>query len=162
MKTAPTPFAVLLIAVSLLTGCGSSPLVPSAESFEGRPEKAALAVLRNVEASDEQRAKILAAFDQSNPTMLKLDHEWEEITRQWEQLNRTDPKFLADAEALSARRMDVAKQQIVVGAAFEHEVALVLTPDQWKDWKELWSLVGEGNACGPGGRGGPGGGGRRR
>jgi hypothetical protein len=158
MKTLLTPFALLLLAASLLVGCGSAPLVPSAESFEGRPEKAALAVLRNVEASDEQRAKILAAFDRDNPKMLKLDQEWEEITRQWEQLNRADPKFLADADALSARRMDVAKQQIVVGAAFEHEVASVLTPDQWKDWKELWALVGEGNACGPGGRGG----GRRR
>lgn len=160
MKTAPTPFAFLLLAVGLLAGCASAPMVPPAQSFEGRSEKAALAVLRNVEASDEQRGKILAAFDRSNPAMLKLDQEWEEITHQWEQLNRADPKFLSEAEALSARRSDVARQQIVAGAAFEHEVASVLTPEQWKDWQELWALVGEGNACGPGG--GRRGGGRRR
>lgn len=150
MKTALTPLA-LLLAAALFAGCAGRPMLPPAESFEGRTEKAALAVLRNVEADDAQREKILAAFDRQNPTMLKLDQEWDELARQWGRLDRTGAQFLAEAEALSVRRMNVAKQQIVAGAAFESEVAAVLTPAQWKDWQELWSLVADGNACGPGG-----------
>ena len=156
MKTL-LPSSALLLCASLLAGCASDPFIPPAESYEGRSEKAALAVLRSVEADDTQRAKILAAFDQNNPTMIKLDQEWAALTRQWNQLDRASPNFLAEADALSTRRSDIARQQIVSAAAFEREVASVLTPGQWKDWKELWALVGEGNACGPGGgyRGGP-------
>ncbi len=166
MKTALPTFAVLFLAAGLLAGCAGAPMMP-AESYEGRSEKATLAVLRNVEADDSQREKILASFDHNNPTMLKLDEQWADLTRQWNRLNRTDAQFLSDAEALSTKRMDVAKQQIVAAAAFEHDVAAVLTPAQWKDWQELWALVGdEKSFCGPGGRrgggGGGGGGGRRR
>ena len=150
MQTALSPF-VLLLAAGLLAGCASNPVLPPAESFEGRSEKAALAVLRNVEADDAQREKILAAFDQQNPRMVRLDEEWDELTRQWERLDRTGAQFKAEAEALSIRRMNVARDQIVAGAAFESEVAAVLTPAQWKDWQELWALVADSNACGPGG-----------
>ena len=161
MKTALPTFLVL--AAGLLAGCASSPMMPPSESYEGRSEKAALAVLRNVEADDSQREKILASFDRNNPAMLKLDEQWADLTRQWNRLNRTDAQFLSDAEALSTKRMDVAKQQIVAAAAFEHDVAEVLTPAQWKDWQELWALVGdEKSVCGPGGRHGGGGGARRR
>lgn len=150
---------LVIVTVGLLSACASAPAMRPAESFEGRSEKAMLAVLRNVEATDEQRARILDTFDRHNPNLVKLANEWEDITLQWDRLNRADAAFLTQAAALSDKRMSIARQQLIEGAQFEQDVATTLTPEQWTEWTQLWTLVGEGaNSCGP--RGGPGG--RRR
>lgn len=137
----------------LVSACASNPVLPPSQSFEGRDEKGLLAVLRNVEATDPQREKILAAYDKHNPALLKLAHEWRDLRAQWERLDRSDAGFAAAAEAIAVRRMAVAGEQIRVAAAFEQEVAGTLTADQWKDWQELWSLIGDPQemCAGPGG-----------
>lgn len=149
------------IVLSLLvTACASDPVLPPAQSFEGRDEKGALAVLRVVEATDSQRETILAAYDRDNPTLLRLANEWRDLRRQWERLDRRDAGFAAAAEAIAARRMQIASEQIRVAAAFEQEVAATLSAEQWEEWQELWVLIGDPQElCG-----GPGGGfrGRRR
>lgn len=161
----PLRSLALASAVLLLLGaCATDPVLPPAQSFEGRDEKGVLAVLRSVEATDPQREKVLASFDQYNPTLLKLAHEWRDLRGQWERLDRRDPAFAASAETIAVRRTAIAGEQIRLAAAFEQQVAATLTPEQWKDWQELWSLVGDPmELCG-----GPGGGpargyrGRRR
>jgi hypothetical protein len=155
----PSRFLVLTSAVVLLlTACASDPVLPPAQSFEGRDEKSALAVLRNVQATDPQREKILAAYDKYNPALLKLAGEWRDLRRQWERLDRADPGFAAAAQTIAARRGEVAGEQIKLAAAFEQDVSATLTPQQWKDWQELWMLVGDPQEmCG-----GPGGGMRHR
>ena len=153
MKSVALPTLLLpLLAAGLLSACAGTPLIPPAQSFEGRSEKSALAVLRNVEADDAQRAKILAAYDQYNPAMLQLGRDWAELTREWTQLDRTRPDFWGAAESLAQRRMKVARQQFDAAAACEHEGASVLSAEQWAEWQELWALTGEGTlVCGPGG-----------
>ena len=152
------PLAVASLMLLLVSACASNPVLPPAQSFEGRDEKATLAVLRNVEATDPQRERILAAYDRHNPTLIKLADEWRDLRLQWERLDRRDPGFAATAETIAARRTAVAGEQIRVAAAFEQEVAATLSAGQWKDWQELWSLVGDPyEICG-----GPGGGFRRR
>lgn len=150
-------FALASTVLLLVSACASDPVVPPAQSFEGRDEKGVLAVLRNLEATDPQREKILASYDKNNPTLLKLAHEWRDLRMQWERLDRNDAGFVAAADAIATRRMAIAGEQIRVAAAFEQEVAATLTPQQWKDWQELWSLIGDPyEMCG-----GPGGGGFR-
>ena len=149
-----------LLLLLLVTACASDPVLPPAQSFEGRDEKGVLAVLRVIEATDPQREKILAAYDRDNPTLLRLANEWRDVRRQWERLDRRDTGFAAAAEAIASRRMQIASEQIRVAATFEQEVAAALTPEQWKEWQELWTLIGDPlELCG-----GPGGGfrGRRR
>jgi Spy/CpxP family protein refolding chaperone len=142
----------------LVSACASDPVLPPAQSYDGRDEKGVLAVLRNVEATDPQREKILASYDKHNPTLLKLAQEWRELRTQWGKLDRKDPGFAAAAEAIASRRMAVAGEQIREAASFEQEIVAVLTPEQWKDWQELWLLIGDPQElCG-----GPGGGFRRR
>jgi hypothetical protein len=151
-------FALAGLVLTLVSACAGDPVLPPAQSYEGRDEKSALAVLRNVEATDPQREKILAAYDKYNPTLLKLAGEWRDLRRQWEHLDRADPGFAAAAQTLSTRRGEVASEQIRVATAFEQEVTATLTPQQWKDWQELWTLVGDPQEmCG-----GPGGGMRHR
>ncbi|MCC2657043.1 MAG: hypothetical protein K0Q76_2151 [Panacagrimonas sp.] len=157
------PIRVLALSCTvllLISACASDPVLPPAQSYEGRDEKGVLAVLRNVQATDPQREKILASYDRHNPVLLKLAHEWRELRTQWEKLDRKDAGFVAAADAIATRRMAVAGEQIREAAAFEQDVVAVLTPEQWKDWQELWSLIGDPQEmCG-----GPGGGlrGRRR
>ena len=147
------------VVLLLVSACASEPMLPAAQSFEGRDEKSVFAVLRNVEATDPQRDTILASYDKYNPTLLKLATEWRDLRKQWEHLDRTDPGFAAAAETLATRRGEVASEQIRLAANFEHDVAAALTPQQWKDWQELWSLVGDPHEmCG----GGPSGGMRHR
>jgi hypothetical protein len=150
------PMRRLVLTSALLlfvSACASNPVLPPAQSFEGRDEKAMLAVLRNVEATDPQREKILAAYDRYNPAMLGLAQQWRELGTEWERLDRRDPGFVTAADALAARRTAVAGEQIRLASAFEQEIAATLTAGQWKDWQELWSLVGDPHeVCGgPGG-----------
>lgn len=149
-----------LIPPLLLSACASAPPLRRAESYEGRPEKAMLAVLRTVKADDAQRAAILEAFDRHNPKLLKLADDWQQVEQEWTGLDRKAPAFTDQVKALADRRQQIATQQLVEGAEFEREVAAVLSAEQWKDWEELWAMVGAPEGlCGPGG---PGGGGRRR
>lgn len=150
--------AAASLVLLLASACAGNPVFPPAQSFEGRDEKATLAVLRNVEATDPQRERILAAYDRHNPTLIKLATEWSDLRQQWERLDRRDPGFATTAEAIAVRRTAIAGEQIRVAAAFEQEVASTLSAGQWKDWQELWSLVGDPyEICG-----GPGGGMRGR
>lgn len=148
---------LMLGATALLSACAMPGTAHRARSYEGRPEKAMLAVLRSVNADDAQRAAVLTAYDRHNPALTQLAKDWTQIEREWIALDRHDPDFADKAAGLAQRRQQVAAQQMVEGAAFEREVATALTPAQWTDWQELWDLVGVPNdACGPDGPMGPG------
>lgn len=140
----------------LLSACATPGAVTHAQSYEGRSEKAVLAVLRTVKADEAQRAAILAAYDRHNPTLERLTKDWTQIEQDWTALDRRAADFNEQAAALAQRRQQVAAQQLTEGAAFEREVAAALTPEQWTDWRELWDLVAtpRANDCGPGGPGG--------
>jgi hypothetical protein len=146
------PIATLGAAL-LLSACASSAPMVRAQSYEGRSEKALLAVLRNVKADDAQRTAVLAAYDRHNPSLTRLAEEWDQIEKDWAELDRRADDFTAKAAALAQRRQQIAAQQMIDGAAFERDVAALLTPEQWTDWQELWDLVGAPEACGPGGPG---------
>lgn len=140
-------------AVLMLSACASTAPASRAQSFEGRSEKALLAVLRNVNADDKQRIAVLTAYDRHNPALTKLAEDWDQIDQDWAALDRRAEDFAQKAAALAQRRQQIAAQQLIDGAAFEREVAAALTPEQWTDWQELWDLVGTPDGCGPAGPG---------
>lgn len=153
-RTRPHPgLALASLVLVLVTACATEPVLPPAQSFEGRDEKGVLAVLRVVEATDSQREKILAAYDRDNPTLIKLAGQWRDLRRQWERLDRRDAGFVAAAEVIATQRMAVAAEQIRIAARFEQDVAATLEPEQWKEWQELWILIGDPQelCTGPGG-----------
>lgn len=148
------PFAISVLGAALLmSACATSAPMTRAQSYEGRSEKAVLAVLRNVNADDAQRTAVLAVYDRHNPVLTRLAEEWDQIEKDWTELDRRAEDFSAKATVMAQRRQQIAAQQLIDGAAFEREVAALLTPAQWADWQELWDLVGAPEGCGPGGPG---------
>lgn len=145
---------LLLVSALSLVACASSGPIVRAQSYEGRSEKALLAVLRSVKADDGQRTAILAAYDRHNPVLTRLADDSDQINVEWQALDRRAADFTGKAGGLAQRRQQLAAQQLVEGAAFEVAVATVLTPAQWTDWQELWDLVAApDDRCGPGGMG---------
>jgi hypothetical protein len=150
--------AVALAALALLTACNPRPDIRPGEAFADPSEKQVFFALKQVRASDEQRAAILAAWDESHPRAAELSRRNEELLAQWQGLDRRAPGFRASAAELSARIVEVARERMVLGAAFEERVAAALDEEQWVLWQDL----GSGPGSGPRSEGGHQGGGRRR
>lgn len=132
-----------LFVAAALSACANAPTAYRPDSFDGISEKAALFALREVQATDDQRAKFLEAYDRHNPKLVTLAKERAAITEQWYGSSRTDEAFLSQAASLSERAAAVTQQQWLEQASFEHDIAAVLTPEQWRDWRALWVRLAE-------------------
>ncbi|MGQ0621006.1 MAG: Spy/CpxP family protein refolding chaperone [Panacagrimonas sp.] len=140
----PTRLSIIALFFAVaLSACASAPATYRPGSFDGISEKAALFALREIQATDDQRAKFLAAYDRHNPELVALANQRVAITDQWNGLNRTDEAFLSQVAGLSERAAAVTQQQWLEQASFEHDIAAVLTPEQWRDWRALWVRLAE-------------------
>jgi hypothetical protein len=146
--------AVTLAALALLTACNPRPDIRPGEAFADPSEKQVFFALKQVHASDEQRAAILNAWDDLHPRSAELSRRDEELLSQWQALDRRAAGFRASAAELSAKIVEVTRERMILGARFEERVAATLDEEQW----EQWQAFGSDQSPGPRGEGG----GRRR
>jgi hypothetical protein len=150
-----------MAALALLVGCSPRPAIRPGEDFALRPEKQVFFAISAARASDDQRVKILAAYDESQPRLRALDTEADHALQQWRELDRRDPAFAQQASALAEKWGAISRERMALTAAFEARVADIFDADQWQAWQDFW---GRGDA-GPDERGrhedGDMGGGRR-
>jgi hypothetical protein len=66
---------VLTLLSIALAACSPRPAVRPGGDFVSREERSIYIALREVKASDDQRAKILAAYDESSPRLRLLGDE---------------------------------------------------------------------------------------
>ena len=83
--------AVLALAATLL-GCSSEPEVQRVD-LGASPEKAMLAALTKVKATDAQKVAVLNAYDSRNGELVTLDKSAKQIIKQWNKLDRTAPDY---------------------------------------------------------------------
>lgn len=157
---------VLTLLPIALAACSPRPAYRPGGDFSARPEKAVYIALREVNASDEQRLKVMAAFDESEPKLRALGDEAEDLLNRWHRLDRRDPAFEQKADEIADRWGALSRERMTLTARFESRVAAVLDPDQWEHWEDFWqrgpSPRREERDEGPSGDEGPGGEGRRR
>lgn len=134
------------LALTALAACSHRPPMIAPDDFGPRPEKMVLAALREIAASDDQRRAILQAFDETQPRLAMLTSNTEALLTQWQELDRRDPAFARQADALAERWASSARERLGARAAFEGRVAAALDGAQWQDWQAFWNRA----AFGPG------------
>jgi hypothetical protein len=129
-----TVMAIALIA-SLL-GCVGEPEVQRVD-LAAHPEKAVLAALTKIKATEAQKIAVLNAYDSRNAHLVKLNKTSKLIIAQWYQLKRTAPDYLEQVDALAEQWAQVNSDEMKARAAYEHDVAVNLSPEQWSGWQDF-------------------------
>jgi hypothetical protein len=145
-------YGIVLLPILLLSACASQPEIIRGDEFAAHSEKSILVALRETEASDEQRTKILALYDEQQPRRKKIDAESLALLVRWRALDRRDAAFAEQSQQLATEWADVNRRQMLESASFEQQVAPILSEDQWKIWQQFWSMWGGSDGM----RGGPG------
>ncbi len=131
--------AVLALAATLL-GCAGEPEVQRVD-VGASPEKAMLAALTKVKASDPQRIAVLNAYDSRNGELVALDKSAKQIIKQWNNLDRTAPDYLQQVDTLAAQWAQVNGAEMKARGAYEHDLAASLSPGQWSQWQDFMRSI---------------------
>jgi hypothetical protein len=94
--------------------------------------------LKEIQATDDERLAVMAAWDATEPRLAALSGESEEVLERWRELDRRDPGFAAQAEALSGRSGDIARERMAMAAKFEAGVVAALSQKHWDAWEQYW------------------------
>ena len=129
----------MAFAASLL-GCVGEPEVQRVD-LAATPEKAVLAALTKVKASEAQRIAILNAYDSRNGRLVKLNNSSKQIIAQWYSLKRTAPDYLQQVDTLAGQWAQVNSEEMKARGAYEHELAANLSADQWSGWQDFMSSL---------------------
>lgn len=131
------PFLAVAIGLS---ACASESLSRLPEDFGDRSEKTLYAALREAEVSAEQRLSVLAIYDRHHPRLKALDAEAQKVLESWRALDRRSPEFASASADLAARWGELSRERVEESGALEHEVAAVLDEEQWRAWRERWTM----------------------
>jgi len=135
------PILRAVVAVALtasLLGCVGEPEVQRVD-LGANPEKALLAGLSKVKASDAQRIAVLNAYDSRNGRLIALDKKSKQIIEQWYALHRTAPDYLQQVDALAAQWAQLNGDEMKARGVYEHDVAANLSAAQWSDLQDFMS-----------------------
>lgn len=163
-------FACLALA-ALLGACAAPPRHQLSYATTGPAfERRIILALAEVKASDDQRRKVLAAYDVLQPQLTALEKEADAIRDEWRRLDPRSEAYPDAAESLSQRAGRVSTERLRERAKFNSEAARQLDEAQWKVWTGIFGAdwmservepsPGFGPDCGPMGE--PMGGARRR
>ncbi|WP_133164207.1 hypothetical protein [Solimonas fluminis] len=133
------PLLIALAALTL-TACASRP------AMQGRnpgiaSEKEIVVTLAKVEATAEQRAKVLAAFDAALPQTRALQAERETLRQQLQGLSPRQPDYLERSAALAKQWGELHEREVLAYARFESAVATTLSDSQWEQWQDQAVLM---------------------
>jgi outer membrane PBP1 activator LpoA protein len=154
-------YPVLILAVLLLSACATrgphnGPYAPSSGSLY---ERQVIAALANMRATDEQRAKVLGAYDQLAPVLKNSDQQSTTVRKQWQALDPRDASYMVQSDKLAQESAAATSQRLSALAQFNHTVATTLDEAQWQRWSEQMNADYAAYDAPPGSGGG--GGGRR-
>lgn len=129
-------FAAVLVA-SLLSGCASRPAQPGGD-FAIASEKLVFRALKAASARDEQRLKVMEAYDLARPRLNALNKESQGLIEEWRELDRNKPDFREKAATIGTRLGVIARERVATMAAYEAHVSGILEPEQWHRWQDFW------------------------
>ena len=129
-------FAVALVA-ALLAGCASRPAQPGGD-FAIPSEKLVFLALKAAAARDDQRLKVMEAYDLARPKLSALGKEGQELIEEWRELDRNKPDFREKAEKIGTRLGVISRERVVTMAAYEAHVSGILEREQWLAWQDFW------------------------
>ena len=120
MRIAPLLTALALTACVGPGGMGGNgPYAPPGGSTY---ERQVIAALSETKASAEQRAAVLAAYDELGPKLKANDSAERRLQRDWATLDPQSTSYVADAEALAARAGTQAAERLRALATFNRTV----------------------------------------
>jgi hypothetical protein len=117
-----------------LSACSSAPQLTRPD-LGPRSERTVYAALDKVQSSDDERLRILQAYDASTDHLRDLAKQSRDLLREWDQLDRTAPDFTTKVEALATRWAALNDDEMRTRGRFEHSVATILTAKQWQTWQ---------------------------
>ena len=129
-----------LVCVAL-AGCASHPPLRSG-NFGAYTGKALYAAIKEVDATPEQRTKILLAYDIGDLKWQQQRNEAAEVIDSWRKLDRKAPDFSARVDQLAARWGALHTAQMQSQSLFDTTIAEILDAAQWRKWREYTSLEG--------------------
>ena len=120
--------SVLVCLACLVSGCAPTPArFGGAEFTEGSIVRA----LNAVKANDEQRARVLGAFEVARPKLEDLRYESVSLRAQMRDLSPLAEDYIAKTDAIAARMGEIAAEQTRMEAHLVRDVASVLNARQW-------------------------------
>lgn len=146
----PLLAALILLALS---ACASRGAPPDLRGAGVRSEKEIIITLTEVEATPEQRAAVLAAFDKALPELKGLQAERGTLQAQLRSLSPKQPEYLERSAALAKQWGNLHEREVQAYARYESAVAAALSDGQWSRWREFSSEMRYAER-GPGGEGG--------
>jgi hypothetical protein len=127
--------AACCFAALLLAGCATPEPQLARPDVGPRTEHTIYHAIDVVHASDAQRLSILAAYDSSNGRLRELSGQSGELMTKWRGLDRKAADFTAQVDALAARYAAVNGEEMRARAAFERQIAVILSDSQWSKWQ---------------------------
>lgn len=133
-----TKTALAALLLLSLTACASRPPM-DARGAGVRSEKEIIITLSEVQATAEQRATVLAAFDKALPELRGLQAERSTLQAQLRSLSPKQPDYTSRSEALAKQWGSLHEREVLAYARFESAVAGTLDDRQWERWREFSS-----------------------
>lgn len=130
-----TRLPLLALALLALSACASRGPMDLRDPGV-RSEKEIIVALSKIEASAEQRAAVLAAFDAALPQLKAMQAERETLQAQLQRLSPKQPDYLERSTALAQLWGDLKRREIETYARFESAVATSLSDRQWEQWQD--------------------------
>lgn len=115
-------------------------------------EKSVIRALSDVEASDQQRLAVLAAFDREDAQRGRLRREAEDLRRTMSKLPKTEPDYVTLFGPLAQRAGELVTEQLLIQARFDQSVASILSAEQFSDWQAVLRHADGGGRGGLGGQ----------
>ena len=143
---AMTKTALAALLLLSLAACASRPPLDG-RGAGVRSEQEIIITLSEVQATPEQRATVLAAFDKALPELRGLQAERTALQAQLQSLSPKQPDYATRSDALAKQWGALHEREVLAYARFESAVAGALDDRQWGRWREFSSemrFVGRG------------------
>lgn len=125
-----------IVAGACLAACSSAPELSRPE-LGPRSERTVYAALDQVQSTDDERLRVLQAYDASNEHLRDLVKQSRDLLHEWDQLDRLAPDFPAKVDALAVRWAALNADEMKTRGSFERNVSTILTPKQWESWQKF-------------------------
>ena len=128
---------ILILAACLLglSACAGRPSMDMRDPGV-RTEKEIILTLSKIEATTEQRAAVLAAFDAARPQLKTMQAERETLQAQLYDLSPRAPDYMERSIGLATQWGVLHEREVLAYARFESAVATALDEARWERWQD--------------------------
>ena len=127
----------LILAACLLglSACASRPSMDMRDPGVST-EKEIIVTLAKIEATPEQRAAVLAAFDAARPQLKSMQAEREALQAQLHNLSPREPDYMERSIGLATQWGVLHEREVLAYARFESAGATALDEARWERWQD--------------------------